>query len=110
MLLFFFSLCHEGLRCQDRNLMKRMQYQQILVPTDDMGGLATEGEFEKFIVLRVATVGHNISDHHSLRLPHQSREELQPFFFIDIFVETGTAEDVIQFCHGGGRNEDRAVL
>jgi len=43
---------------------KWMQHQQILIPADKMGSLATEGEFEKFIVLRVTTVSHYISDHH----------------------------------------------
>lgn len=75
-----------------------------------MGSLAIESELKKFIVLWITAVGHDLSDLNHLCVPHQYSEEFKALVLMHIWIETGTAEDIIQFCHRGRRHEQRAVL
>jgi hypothetical protein len=101
---------HEAVRREDSNAAKRMQRQQVAVAADDMSGRTAQSQFQELVVFGITARGHCCGHFHQLRFPHQCRQEFQAFVLSQLTVESGSAEDLVQFGQRGKRDERGALL
>ncbi len=97
------------MRRQDRDALERSQRKQVCIPGNEVGGAAARSELEKFVVFRVAANSDARPDFHPFGLAGEGCEEPPHVFFINIFPELLSTENLVQLGQGGPRDEDLSV-
>jgi hypothetical protein len=63
---FIAPALHEGDRSNDRDLLERIEREEIGVAGDDQIGMPTDGQFQKLVVLWIATNRDSLGDRDQL--------------------------------------------
>lgn len=84
--------------------MERVESRKIRVAGDDVSCLAANGEFQEFVVLRVAASQDLNVNIDPFRFLSQSREKSASIFLNDVASELFSVQDFVEFSkHGKGK-------
>ena len=100
------DLCQKLAGSQDAGGPEGMEDEEILVAGDKVGGLSTHGEFEEPVVLGIAAVGDGGIDFHEIGVVDEDSQKGHASVFGQAAVKLRLAQDLGQFCRGGGREEE----
>lgn len=82
------------------NSPERMELQQIGIAGNNDIGAAVEGNFQKFVILGIATALHRMRDLHNEGQTSQQAHELVPVCWFKVAVEFRAAQYLIQLRQG----------
>ena len=90
------------MRRNDLNSPKRIERQEIDVPTDDVVGATAYREFEELVILRIAAGSYALVHVYVFSLASQSRKKVPDILLIDIPPESLSVQDFVNF----GKNSE----
>ena len=91
------KLVEKHLRRHDGDASKRMQDQQVVVSRDEMRRVPLDRQFQKLVVLGVATVVDGLDDFDQHGIVEDSSQESSPLVRPHIAVEFGSHQNSTQF-------------
>lgn len=83
------------MRRKNLNALERIEYEQVSVTRDNVGCVATDGEFEELVVAWITTSFDLYIHIDPLSLARQGREKNLTVFLIDISVELFPAQNFV---------------
>lgn len=90
------------------DLSKGVEDEEIRVARNQVCRIATDREFEEFVVLRIAT-GRDLYNHlDPLSLARERRQKIPDILLLQIATEGFSVKDIVEFRQYGKREQDSA--
>ena len=95
---------------QDRDAPKRVEHLEVVVPANDHVRVAAEGQFQEFIVVRVAARLNLLLDLDGIGVRVEPLDVVVPIVRVDVRRKFWASEASLQLFEGFGRRQNHTML
>ena len=92
------------------NALKRIEGEEVGVTGDNVGREASDGEFEKLVVLRIPASSYSHFDIDPLSFARKGREKASNIRFIEISTDALSVENFVEFGERRKRKQNFSCL
>ncbi len=95
---------------KNRNVLERIEGEEVSVTRNDVGGAATYSKFEELVVLGVPASCYPLAHIDPVSLARESGEETSNVFLIDVPAKALSAQYFVEFREGWKRKQEFSLF